>query len=384
MLGLLLPLLGACQAGGPGPATPTAGAASGTSGAGTPATPATLPAGWRRVDLPDGSQPQVLAATGRALLVGAYAANRPNPRLWLLRGGSVEGASPVRLTPVSPYAFEARWLALAADGDRVLAVGGARGGAHSNVRWTVWSGDTGSVVEQPQPFEVFGGWGAGDLSGAAFVAGVPLVSGGWQSEVAGNDVSLWRLSGSRWNRQSSTGTPLGSTAVALNGARSLSASGSGAVLAGSVTDLAAGAVRSVPAVWTASSAGGPWTLVRLPATSPLAEAHAARCDAGRCLVVGQDEGRLAVWRVDGSTPSRLPVPAVALGDHDQLPPPVLAEGREVVVAPDALLVLHGDAWTREPSPPGRPTASAVAAGTFFVVTADASGIGRLFARTGLG
>lgn len=336
------------------------------------------------MSLPDASQPVSLAGGDRALLVGSYASTRPNPRLWVLTGPSGEGARAVALTPVSPYAFEARWLALAVDGDRVLAVGGARGGAHANVRWTVWSGTTRAVTEQPQPFEVFGGWGAGDLSGAAFVAGVPLVSGGWQSDRAGNDVSLWRLSGSRWARQSSTGTPLGSTATALDGARSLSGSGSGAVLAGSVTDLTAGSVRSTPAVWTSSSAGGPWTLVRLPATSPLAEAHAARCVGGRCLVVGQDGGRLAVWRVADAAPTRLPVPAVTVGDHGQLPAPVAVGDTEVVVAPGALLMLHGDTWSRQAAPPGEPTGSAVVAGTLFVVTTDASGTSRLFARPGPG
>jgi len=381
----LVTVLGACQAGGgSGSVSPTVGAPSGTSGSAASTVPVGPPVGWTQVALPDASQPVTLAATDRALLVGSYATTRPNPRLWVLTGASTAGARSVRLTPVSPYAFEARWLSVAVDGDRVLAVGGARGGAHSNVRWTVWSGTTDAVVEQPQPFEVFGGWGAGDLSGAAFVAGVPLVSGGWQSDRAGNDVSLWRLSGSRWNRQSSTGTPLGSTAVALNGARTLSGSGSGAVLAGSVTDLAGGSVRSTPAVWTSSSAGGPWTLVRLPATSPLAEAHAARCAAGRCLVVGQDGGRLAVWRVVDGAPTRLQVPEVTVGDHVQLPAPVALGDAEVVVAPGALLVLHGDAWSRESSPPGQPTASAVAAGRLFVVTADASGTGRLYVRSGTG
>ena len=376
---LLLPLLWACL--GP-PATRVGGSRAPTGGA--PSPQGALPAGWRQVALPDASQPVTLAATDRVLLVGSYAAGRPNPHLWVLDGPSVAGARQVRLTPVSPYAFEARWLAVAVDGDRVLAVGGARGGAHSNVRWTVWSGTTGAVTEQPQPFEVFGGWGAGDLSGAAFVAGVPLVSGGWQSDRVGNDVSLWRVSGSRWNRQSSTGTPLGSTAAALNGARSLSASGSGAVLAGSVTDLGAGSVRSVPAVWTASSADGPWTLVRLPATSPLAEAHAARCVAGGCLVVGQDAGRLAVWRVEGRSATRVQVPAVALGEHDQLPAPVAVGDAEVIVAPGALLALRGDAWSRQPAPPGQPVAAGVVAGTLFVVTTDASGRGRLYAGPGAG
>jgi hypothetical protein len=42
--------------------------------------------------------------------------------------------SEVPLTPHSGYAFEARWQSVASDGTRVIAIGAANGGAHSNSR----------------------------------------------------------------------------------------------------------------------------------------------------------------------------------------------------------------------------------------------------------
>ena len=109
--------------------------------------------------------------------------------------------------------------------------------------------------------------------------------------------------------------PLGSTPRALNGARFITSTGDGLALAGSVTELGPGSIASVPALWTAPGADGPWALVRLPASQSIAEAHAARCDGDTCLVVGADGGTLAVWDVRGSTVARVDTPEFAVAEE---------------------------------------------------------------------
>ena len=90
--------------------------------------------------VPEGADPVTLTSAGAdALLIGAYASTRPHPRLLVLRNGTLTSV-PVEPQPESPYAPLARWFSIAVSGDAVEAVGGARGGAHANYRWTVWSG----------------------------------------------------------------------------------------------------------------------------------------------------------------------------------------------------------------------------------------------------
>ena len=96
---------------------------------------------WTKVDLAAGDEPVRLMPMGDRLVVGVrHPGARPVPRL-LVR--SADGTlTPVPLTPKSPYAYEAVWLSMATDGSQLVAIGGAPGGAHSNTRWTVWTGTT--------------------------------------------------------------------------------------------------------------------------------------------------------------------------------------------------------------------------------------------------
>ncbi len=345
------------------------------------ATTASTALQWRPVPLPEGSDPVTLTPAGPgALLIGARASGQPIPRLVVLRD---EMLSEVPLAPTSPYAPLAQWFSVAVKGDVVEAVGGARGGAHGNYRWTVWTGtwagDHPRLVERPQPFDVFGGWGAGDLVGVAFAGTEPVIAGAWQSDRTGNDVSLWRRSGDRWGRLSSTGTPLGSTPEELKGARFVTSTGAGLALVGSVTRLGGGTVASVPALWTAPSAGGPWRLVTLPARDRLAEGHAARCDAGDCVVVGIDGGRLAVWDVHSAQSNRVDVPGRPVSDQQAVPSPVALGGDEFVAISGTVLERTTSGWRDRSAPSGVPTALAAVGDTLYLVTADDQGRTRLWA-----
>ena len=105
------------------------------------------------VDLPVGAVPEVLAAAGQDVLVGVRVDDR-EPRL--LRLGPDAIATDVPTVPATGYGRTAAWYSVVSDGHRVLAVGGDRGGAHGNVRWSVWSGSMAGVHEQPQAFSTFG------------------------------------------------------------------------------------------------------------------------------------------------------------------------------------------------------------------------------------
>lgn len=357
VLSTVVPTLTACESAPPAPPGPA----------------------WQAVPLRDGLQPVVVAPADAGLVVGAHSPARPHARLLTLVADQL---ADVKTVPESPYAFEGRWLSLAVHGTDVVAVAGARGGAHANYRWTVWRGTLGgerSVAEQPQPFGVFGGWGAGDLTGVAFAGDVPVIAGAWASDRTGNDVSLWTSTGSRWARQSSTGTPLGSTPTELLGARGIASTGPGLVLTGAVTDLQPGRVATVPALWLAGSPDGPWSRVRLPATSSLAEAHAATCDVSSCLVVGVDGGLLAVWEVTGGVGRRLETPRTPVAEKVSLVVPVSVAGRDVVLVPGATLERDGTEWTAHDGPPDTPVSAAAVGETLYVVSQDSTGTTRLWA-----
>jgi hypothetical protein len=299
----------------------------------------------------------------------------------VLRNGTLTSV-PVEPQPESPYAPLARWFSIAVADDAVEVVGGARGGAHANYRWTVWSGtwsgDQPRLVELPQPFGVFGGWGAGDLTGVAFAGSEPVIAGAWQSERTGNDVSLWTRSGNRWGRLSSTGSPLGSTPQALNGARSITTTGDGLALAGSVTELGGGRVSSEPALWTSPGANGPWRLTKLPADDPLAEAHAVRCSEEDCVAVGVDEGLLTIWDVRGTEVERATVPAKPVPRDQAVPAPVTLRGEDFVAVGGSLLQRTPAGWVERTGPGGTPSAAATAGDTLYVLTVEGDGRSRLW------
>ena len=162
--------------------------------------------------LPAGDEPVVVTPWGEDLLVGSRApeGSASRPRLTVLDAGG--GSHQVEVTPVSPTAFQAKWLVAAPRGGAVDLVGGAPAGAHSNTRWSTWRGDTTAVRELPQPFATFGGWGAGALVSLVQTPGAP-----GDRRVVGERGCRARhrrcgtREGERWVRASSAGTALAST-----------------------------------------------------------------------------------------------------------------------------------------------------------------------------
>ena len=349
---------------------------------------------WTEVALPHDLTPVTLAISGTSVLVGARAQQRPVPRL--LAGPSPTDLQELPLMPRSPYAFEATWLAVATRGRQIVAVSGARGGAHANYRWSTWSGTADGVAEQEQPFGVFGGYGAGDLVGVAFAGDSPVILGSWQSEGTGLDITTWLRTGERWNRQPATGTALASTPAELLSATAIASTGDvdadggddGLVLSGSVTRLGQGSVRVDPAVWVAPAASGPWQRVDLPGLtgSAVSEAHATSCRPAGCTVVGASAGRLVVWRLEGTKAiQRGAVPVVTLADCGRALPPVHLSAHEVVLAPgdDRTVVVQfsgerGEDWAVQDGPRGTPVSAVVHDNDVLLVTRDAAGVGHLW------
>ncbi|MFC7492458.1 MULTISPECIES: hypothetical protein [unclassified Knoellia] len=373
-------LASACSADTPAPAVTS----SEPSEASRPPGEDPRPLSWEPVPLPADLSAVTLTSNDDSVLVGAYGPGRPRPHL--LTGTGSGQWRELGLTPRSGYAFEGRWFQVATRAGRIDAVAGARGGAHGNYRWTTWSGTADSVAEQEQPFGVFGSYGAGDLVGLAYAAGSPVILGAWQSERTGLDIATWTRTGSRWARQTSTGTPLGSTPQLLVSATAITSAGEGLMLSGSVTRLAPGSVRVDPAVWTSPDADGPWTRIDLPRRqggTDAALAHAATCSEHRCLVSGVVGGKLATWEVVGTSATQLDgIPDVVVPESATALAPLLLGDGVLVIAPSdrgsSVLRRSGSRWSVAAGPVGSPASAVVHGDGVWVVTTDVQGDGTLW------
>lgn len=307
-------------------------AACGAGGSGVAATgPAPAPAAV--IDLPGAAEPEALAASNGTVLVAVRRDDRPG----LVRRAPDGTLTELPVTPSSGYGASAHWYAITADGDRVLAVGGDRGGAHGNVRWSVWTGSPAGITEHSQAFSTFGGWGAGDVIGAVFTPTGPVLVGSWESAVVGSDVVVWTAAGDEWNRTPSAGTPLESTRTTLNFALAATRGVAGALVVG----WRSGAAGQTPAVWSQVGAG--WEASALPDGGRIGVALAASCAQAECAVAGRVDGLLALWRfVDGRWTRVAGLPPIAVGDRDPIAAPILTAGRIVQVAADGARVVTVD------------------------------------------
>ena len=338
---------------------------------------------WSTVSLPAGMEPKTLTTMGDRLLVGALKAGdtpeTPSPAMLTI--GADGGQTPIPLTPQSPYAPLARWYSVATDGTRIIAIGGANGGAHANVRWTTWSGTAAGVTELPQSFYAFGGWGAGELVDAVITPGGDALVGSWGGAKAGLDAAVWTFADPVWNRQDPAGTALESTATLLVGPRGATSDGDGILVTGSALHLDQG-VRQTAAAWRSSGVNTGWHRIDLPDIGTHSEGVSARCGgtaATVCVVAGQVDGQLAVWSLDGDTASRQTgIPALAVGDQDIVPAPLTTSGATVVVSPNGATAVvlsraGAAAWATSAGPSGLPVAAALVGDRLYVATRPAAG-----------
>ncbi len=306
--------------------------------------------------------PQALAPHGAALLVGT----RPSDHPELVVRAEDGTRSNIRLTPATPYGKEAHWYGLTSDGRTIHGVGGERGGAHGNVRWSAWTGDGRQVVEKPQGFSTFGGYGAGELLTVVGTANGPRIIGTWQSEKAGLDIATWTYGADTWTREPSAGTVLESSQELLKFPMAATSTTDGGAL---VVGWQTGGGTTGAAVWRFD--GRTWTGAALPDGDA---ALAASCWDGTCHVVGRGKGKLAWWVSSPSDPARwrkVTTPDIPVGDRDDLAPPVPVNGTPTLfIDHDGVKLVSGEDERPADGPTGKVSAAVTAGGQVFVIAGD--------------
>lgn len=319
------------------------------------------PVTFSRVELPPGAVPEVLVAAGRDVLIGVRHDGQPS-RPGLVRLGPDGSATELTVAPTTGYGSTASWFSLASDGRQVVGIGGDRGGAHSNVRWSVWTGSGAGVREQQQTFNTFGGWGAGELIDSVLTPAGPVVVGSWQSAEAGLDVAVWTPDGDTWVRRDSTGTALANTRAVLGFPIHATTLRQGIVVVG--WQLAGTTGGPAPVAWQSTSGPEQWTRTPLPDSGTSGAAAAIRCADDSCAVSGRVDGALALWRLTGGTWTRVTgMPAIPVGDRDPLPAPLNLPRSLAQIVSDGpqIKVLTVDGATGTVHPVEGPTGAAVSA-----------------------
>ncbi|MGW1346609.1 hypothetical protein ACWCOV_36535 [Kribbella sp. NPDC002412] len=311
----------------------------------------TPPVTWTKVDV--GAEPVTLTQFGDQLLVGLRDRGaKVVPQLVVLDGDQRKQVK-VTPSPKSPYAFEAIWYSIAYDGKQLLALGGAAGGAHSNTRWTVWTGTVdGGLVERPQEFNTFGGQTAGGLYSAVITPTGRALLGSWGGVETGNDGAVWLPeSDAKWVRQNPAKTALQSTPSLLVGPSYGTTLGNSIVLVGSQVRLAPNVVAQEAAVWQSTNLNQGWRAIGLPEPGNRSQAMTATCDSSGCYISGYVDGQLAIWQLSRSGPAKRlkDVPAISVGDKDKLPPPLVVGDKvvQIVAQDNKVKVVSGwdGSWT---------------------------------------
>ncbi|MFC9993963.1 hypothetical protein [Nocardia sp. NPDC127526] len=201
------------------------------------------------------------------------------PAAWVTGDGSEWRA--VGVEPKSGYGFVAELIS-AGVGERIVVLGQAFGGAHSNPRMTVWSGGVGGLVEHPQVVEMFGGPRAIAVSGAAALGGVDLLVGGWGGP-QGYGAAVWTSrDGATWARRADD-PALASAVGEQTGAADVTTGPEGFVVVGHT--LRDGAPR--PLEWVSGDGFG-WERRELGGVGVLATR--VGCGSAGCTVFGQTTG----------------------------------------------------------------------------------------------
>jgi len=192
---------------------------------------------------------------GRLLVLGSVPGPQGRaPSAWITDGERLQS---ITVQPHSDYAFLAEFMGVGT-GARILLLGQAFGGAHSNQRMTVWGGDTGTLAEHPQAFELFGGPHALIVSGAAALRNTDLLIGGWDGSGGRYGAAVWTSPDAVTWQRNATDPALSSAPGELTGASGVTTGPPGFVIVGDTV------LNSVlyPLEWT-SPDGRSWQRIPL-------------------------------------------------------------------------------------------------------------------------
>ncbi len=316
---------------------------------------------------PAGVVPTSLAVTRSGLVIAGSDASGERPAVVMADGTAVP------LVPTEPYAASADIVAASPAGGRLYLLGGRSGGAHGNVRWTVWDGAlSGPVTSHEQEFFTFGGHDAGPLLGVVVVGATPIIVGSRGADT-GPLAALYGATGVVW-KQLDTPAALQSGKDGILGFTAVAASGDRVVIVGDVVRPGPSGAVQTPALFY-GTVGGAWHRVDLPApelrTPGLRHATGVACDDDACWVVGWS-GRPVAWRVsldDASVQTTPDLDGTAPADTDPVAVVALVGGRPVVMAnasaPTAS-VLCGASWVTFPAPASVTAAAAIGAEAYLV------------------
>ncbi|UIJ35435.1 hypothetical protein [Allobranchiibius sp. GilTou73] len=323
--------------------------------------------------------PDILTSTTEGVLAGT---SGRDGTAGMSLASSTGVTTTVALRPISGYARTARWLQAAVGVPGILAVGGARGGAHGNVRWTVWraprtAGGFGTLTETPQTFETFGGLQAGDLVGTAYAGSDALIVGSWVG-AHGLDVTTWHPQGSTWLRDPPSPV-LNNTASILKSAAAVGALGDRFVVVGDLLDLDHG-ITSHPVVWLRAADGGSWTEHRIAITG---HARAVGCSRQRCVVVGVTAGGAArAWELKGDESiTSIELPETVTGESDISTPVVTSDSTTIALptrSGSLLVQVSRGRTTVLRTPPGSPVALAADRRRIYLATRAGAGPAQLW------
>ncbi|MCE1174680.1 MAG: hypothetical protein LWW77_08760 [Propionibacteriales bacterium] len=308
-----------------------------------------------------------LIATDTGVLVGGHQGQAP-----FLAELTNHGIAPVALHPNEPYAAAATLVRLAADGPDRYALGTAIGGAHSNARWTTWSGTPQALTNHPQEFFTFGGHDAGPLLGVAVVSHRPTIVG-VRTTQTGMRAALYTADGTRWVAGPNEPT-LSSDRTRELSFTAVTSVGDDLVLVGDELLLRPDLPQS-PSAWIGRP--GQWRQLLLPVPDGLSGpgpvwATSVACADQRCWIAGWAHGRPVVWQVETSGPTVVST-GVLDGSDTTITATALVtvnQGRPVVAVNGATPTIQlgcGATWRTLPPLPGPVQAlTGTAAGVYAV------------------
>lgn len=245
-----------------------------------------------------GERVLALVADGSDLVVGREKVTATGQFVLDVQQGGNSRRVPIRSSP-DGYGYQAQLHSVSARDGALVVLGGVRAGAHGNVRWSVWRGSLDGISEQPQLFDTFGGYGAGDLVGAAVTTAGPMIIGSWSNPTGlGMEVTSWIPQGQKWVR-STDPVVAAATATTLPTAAAVTSTDAEYVVAGSITHLLP-KLWEEPVVWRADRPRGPWRQISLPlpAETASARALALSCSVDHCAVVGRAGRDTYHWRLE--------------------------------------------------------------------------------------